>query len=74
MLPYLKRLHSKGHLDLATEIVKGFSPDVFNSLYVNHSKSSNSGSLEPNSDLIIPFFYKLALKATVVNSDSWYEA
>ena len=65
---YLKRLHSKGHLDLAIEIMKGFSPDVFNRLCVNHSKSSNNGNLKPKSDLII--FYKLALKATVDNSDS----
>ena len=29
--PYQKRFHNKGHLNLATEVLKGFSPGVFNS-------------------------------------------
>ena len=29
--PYLKRFHNTGYLNLATEVLKGFSPGVFNS-------------------------------------------
>ena len=29
--PYQKRFHNKGHLNLAMEVLKGFSPGVFNS-------------------------------------------
>ena len=37
--PYQKRIHNKGHLDLATEVLKGFSLGVFNRLYVTHNKN-----------------------------------
>ena len=66
--PYKKRSHNKGQLNLATEVLKGFSRGVFNNLCVTHRKSSINGDLEPKSELIIFLF--LALKATVVNSDS----
>ena len=36
--PYQKRIHNKGHLSLATEALKGFSPGVFDRLYVTHNK------------------------------------
>ena len=68
--PYLKRHCNKGHLNLVRELLKGFSPNVFNKLYVTHSKSSNKGNLEPKCELIIFSFFIVALKATVVNSDS----
>ena len=68
--PYQKRLHDKEHLNLATEVLKGFSPGVLSRLCVTHSKSSNSRNLEPKIELIIFLFFKVALKATVVNSDS----
>ena len=29
---YQKRFHNKGHLNLVTEFLKGFTPGVFNSL------------------------------------------
>ena len=35
-----------------------------------NSGNSNIGNLEPKSELIISFFFKVALKATVTNSDS----
>ena len=37
--PDQKRIHNKGHLTLATEVLKGFSPGVFNSFCVNHNKN-----------------------------------
>ena len=37
--PYQKRIHNKGHLNLATEVLKGFSPGVFNRLCVTHNKN-----------------------------------
>ena len=36
---YQKRIHNKGHFNLAAEVLKGFSPGVFNRLYVNHDKN-----------------------------------
>ena len=54
---------------MATAVLKGFSPDVFNRLYVTHNKN-----LEPNVELVIFLFSKVTLKATAVNSDSWREA
>ena len=69
-LSYQKRLRNKGHLNSATEVLKDFSPGVFNRFYITHSKSSNSGNLEPKSELKIFPFHKVILKATVVNSDS----
>ena len=36
---YQKRIHNKGHLNLAIEVLKGFSPGVFNKLYVTHNKN-----------------------------------
>ena len=35
---YQKRIHNKGHFNLATEVLKGFSPGVFNRLYATHNK------------------------------------
>ena len=42
-----KRFHNKGHFNLATEVLKGFSPGVFNSPSFNsqcdtHSKTKTS--------------------------------
>ena len=37
--PYQKRIYNKGHLNLAKEFLKGFSPGVFNKLYVTHNKN-----------------------------------
>ena len=37
--PYQKRIQNKGHLNLATEVLKGFSPGVFNRLCVTHNKN-----------------------------------
>ena len=47
MFPYQKRLHNKGHLNLAIEVLKGFRPGDFYRLFVTHRKSSNNGNLEP---------------------------
>ena len=57
--PYQKRLHNKGHLNLATEVLKGSGPGVFNRFCVTHSKSSNNENLEPKSELIIFLFLKV---------------
>ena len=37
-IPYQKRIHNKGHLNLGTEVLKDFSPGVFNRLCVTHNK------------------------------------
>ena len=37
--PYQKRIHNKGHLNLAIEVLKGFSSGVFRSLCVTHNKN-----------------------------------
>ena len=37
--PYQKRIHNKGHLTLATEVQKGFSPGAFNMLCVTRNKN-----------------------------------
>ena len=37
--PYQKRIHNKGRLNLATKVLKGFSPGIFNRLYVTHNKN-----------------------------------
>ena len=37
--PYQKRIHNKGHLNLATEVMNGLSPGVFNRLYITHNKN-----------------------------------
>ena len=37
--PYQKRVHNKGHLNSATEALKGYSPGVFNRLSVNHNRN-----------------------------------
>ena len=65
--PYQKRLHNKAHSNLATEVLKDFSPGALNSVCVTHSKNSNSGNLEPESELIIFFFFKVTLTITVAN-------
>ena len=68
--PYKNILHNKGHLNLGKEVLKAFSPRVFNRLCVTHSKSGINGNLEPKIELIVSFFFKVALKTTVVNSGS----
>ena len=40
--PYQKRLRNKGRLNLATEVLKGFSPAVFNRLCVTQIKSNKN--------------------------------
>ena len=67
---FQKSLHSKGQLNLTTEVLNGFIPGVFNRLCGAHIKSSNNGNLELKYELIVSPFLKIALKATVVNSDS----
>ena len=37
--PYQKRIHNKEHLNLATEILKGFSSSVFNRVCVTHNEN-----------------------------------
>ena len=37
--PCQKRIHNKGHLNLTTKVLKGFSPGVFNRLCVTHNKN-----------------------------------
>ena len=77
-----KRIHNKAHLNLVTEVLNGFSPGVFNRLYVNHKKNleqpkfrskeraNNTSLLEPKSELMIILFSKVTLKATAINSES----
>ena len=60
--PCKKRLHNKRHINLATEALKSFCPDVFNRLCVTHNKSSNNWNLEPKSELITSLLFKKALK------------
>ena len=36
---YQKRIRNKGHLNMATELRKGFSPGVFDRLYLTHKKN-----------------------------------
>ena len=67
---YQKRLRNKGHLNLATEFMKGFSLDIFYRLLETHRKRSSSGNIEPKSELIIIFFFKVTLKTAIVNSES----
>ena len=62
---YQKGLHNKGTFNLATEVLKDYSPSIFNMLCVTQSKSSDNGNLEPKSKLKIFFFLKVALKAMV---------
>ena len=63
---YQARLHDKGQLNLATEVLKSFSPGVSDMFCVTHIKSSNNGTSGP----IISAFFKVALKATVVNPEN----
>ena len=65
---YQKRIHIKAHLNLATEVLKGFSPGFFSRFYVTHNK--NFGNLELKSELVIFLFSKVTLKARAVNSGS----
>ena len=68
--PYQKRLRNKGYLNLATEVLKDFSPGVFSRHYVNHIKNLEQRKFRAD----IFLFSKVTLKATAVNSDSWPEA
>ena len=52
---YKKRFNNKGHLKLATDLLKGFSPDFFNKSYVTDSKSNMAKNLEPKSELVTFF-------------------
>ena len=47
--PYQERLYNKGHLNLVTELLKGFSSGAFNRLCETHSKSSNNGLFKSSS-------------------------
>ena len=67
---YRKILHNIGHHSLVAAGLKDFSPGIFKRLFVTHSRSTNNGSLELENELIIFSFFKVAPKATVVNSDS----
>ena len=49
---YHERLYNKLHLNLATEVLKDFSLNVFDRFYVTDTKSSGNGYLEPKSELI----------------------
>ena len=40
--PYQKRIDNKEHLDLATEVLKDFSPGVFNRSCLTHTQKKNS--------------------------------
>ena len=68
--PYQKRLHNKGHLNLATEVLKGLSLGVYSRLCVTYRENSNNGNLKLKSRLITFFFLKEVLKAAVTNSNS----
>lgn len=68
--PYQKRRHNKGNFTLPTEVLKSYSPDLFNRSCVTQSKSKKNGNLEPKSELITFFFFKVTLKATGFNSGS----
>ena len=67
--PDQKRINNKGHLTLATEVLKGFSPGVFNSFCVTHNKNLQQPKFRTK-ELIIFLFSKVTLKATAINSDS----
>ena len=72
---YQKRIHNKGHVNLTTEVMKGFSPGVINRLCVTHKKNlvqQKCRTKEP-AKLIIFLFSKVTVKATDVNSNSWWE-
>lgn len=47
-----KILDSKVHLNFATEVLKGFSPGLFNRLYVTHSKSNKNENHELKTELV----------------------
>ena len=44
---YLKSIHNKGRLNLATEVLKSFSPGVFNRLYVTQDKNLEQWKFRP---------------------------
>ena len=46
--PYQKRIHKKGHLNLATEVLKCLSSGVFNSLCVTHNKNLEQRKFRAN--------------------------
>ena len=55
---------------MATEVLKGFSPGIFNRLYITHNKNLEQWKFRTKEQAIIFLFSKVTLKATVVNSDS----
>ena len=68
--PYQKRIDNKEHLDLATEVLKDFSPGVFNRSCLTHTKKKNSEQRKFRSELIMFLFSKVTVKATAVNPGS----
>ena len=36
--PYQKKVHNKGYLNLAIQVLKCFRPGIFNRVYVTHNK------------------------------------
>ena len=70
-----EKIPQKRHLNLATEVRKGFSPGVFNRLCVTRRKSNRTEIKNLKSkEWADTIFLKVALKATFVNSDSLREA
>ena len=45
---YQKRIHNKGHLNLATAVLKDFSSGVFNRFYVNQNKTLEQRKFKTN--------------------------
>ena len=70
-LPYQIRIRNKGRLNLAREVLNGFSPGVFNRLCVTHNKNLEQRKFRTKERANIIFlFSEVTLKATAVNSDS----
>ena len=67
--PYQKRIHNKGHLNLATEVLKGFNPGVFNSLCVTHNKNLEQWERERANNISL-----IKSNSTAVNSNSKRES
>ena len=75
--PYEKRIHNKGHLNLATEVLKGFSPGVFNMVCVTHNENLEQRKFRTKARANNIYLFKsysesygYPLKATAINSYS----
>ena len=84
---YQKRIHNKGHLNLATEVLKGFNRGVSNRPYVTHNKNleqrkfrtkeraNNISLFKGNSESYAKkhsvFNFYVALKAAIMNANSY---